>query len=50
MTKTHNNYLNTKRLNILKLKLIIAEEGFSWSFETIALKHNLNINEINYCS
>ena len=49
MTKTHNNYLNAKRLNILKLaKDIIAEEGFtSNTFETIASKHKLNINEIN---
>ena len=39
MTKTHNNYLNAKRLNILKLaKDIIAEEGLtSNTFETIAL-------------
>ena len=49
MTKTQNKYLNNKRLKILKLaKLIIAEEGLnSNTFETIALKHTLNINEIN---
>ena len=49
MTKTHNNYLNAKRLNILKLaKDIIAEEGLTFStFETIASKHKLNISEIN---
>ena len=49
MMKTQNKYLNNKRLKILKLaKLIIANEGFnSNTFETIALKHNLNINEIN---
>ena len=47
--KTQNKYLNNKRLKILKLaKLIIAEEGLnSNTFETIALKHTLNINEIN---
>tara|TARA_B100002051_G_scaffold223293_1_gene217785 strand:+ start:221 stop:859 length:639 start_codon:yes stop_codon:yes gene_type:complete len=47
--KTQNKYLNNKRLKILKLaKLIIAEEGLNLNtFETIALKHNLNINEIN---
>ena len=47
--KTKNKYLNNKRLKILKLaKLIIAEEGLnSNTFETIALKHNLDINEIN---
>ena len=33
MTKTHNNYLNAKRLNILKLaKDIIAEEGFNLKY------------------
>ncbi len=49
MMKTQNKYLNNKRLKILKLaKLIIAEEGLnSNTFETIALKHTLNINEIN---
>jgi len=49
MMKTQNKYLNNKRLKILKLaKLIIAEEGLNLNtFETIALKHNLNINEIN---
>lgn len=49
MTKTHNNYLNAKRLNILKLaKDIIAEEGLnSNTFDTIASKHKLNISEIN---
>ena len=49
MMKTQNKYLNDKRLKILKLaKLIIAEEGLnSNTFETIALKHTLNINEIN---
>ena len=49
MMKTQNKYLNNKRLKILKLaKLIIAEEGLnSNTFETIAVKHNLNINEIN---
>ena len=49
MTKTHNNYLNDKRLNILKLaKDIIAEEGLTFNtFETIASKHKLNISEIN---
>ena len=48
MTKTHNNYLNSKRLNILKLaKDIIAEEGLTFNtFETIATKHKLNISEI----
>ena len=47
--KTQNKYLNNKRLKILKLaKLIIAEEGLnSNTFETISLKYNLNINEIN---
>ena len=47
--KTQNKYLNNKRLKILKLaKLIIADEGLnSNTFETIALKHDLNINEIN---
>ena len=47
--KTQNKYLNNKRLRILKLaKLIIAKEGLnSNTFETIAVKHNLNINEIN---
>ena len=47
--KTQNKYLNNKRLKILKLaKLIIAEEGLnSNTFETIALKHTLDINEIN---
>ena len=46
--KTQNKYLNNKRLKILKLaKLIIAEERLnSHTFETIALKHTLNINEI----
>ena len=49
MMKTQNKYLNNKRLRILKLaKLIIAKEGLnSNTFETIAAKHNLNINEIN---
>ena len=49
MTKNHNNYLNSKRLNILKLaKNIIAEKGLtSNTFETIASKHKLNISEIN---
>ena len=49
MTKTHNNYLNAKRLNILKLaKDIIAEEGLnSNTFEIVASKHKLNISEIN---
>jgi len=49
MMKTQNKYLNNKRLKILKLaKLIIAKEGLnSNTFETIAVKHNLNINEIN---
>ena len=49
MMKTQNKYLNNKRLRILKLaKLIIAKEGLnSNTFETIAVKHNLNINEIN---
>ena len=49
MMKTQNKYLNNKRLRILKLaKLIIAEEGLnSNTFATIAVKHNLNINEIN---
>ncbi len=49
MMKTQNKYLNNKRLRILKLaKPIIAEEGLnSNTFETIALKHNLNINETN---
>ena len=47
--KTQNKYLNNKRLKILKLaKLIIANEGLnSNTFETIAAKQNLNINEIN---
>ena len=47
--KTQNKYLNNKRLKILKLaKPVIAEEGLnSNTFETIALKHTLNINEIN---
>ena len=47
--KTQNKYLNNKRLKILKLaKLIIAEEGLnSNTFETISLKYNFNINEIN---
>ena len=47
--KTQNKYLNNKRLRILKLaKPIIAKEGLnSNTFETIAVKHNLNINEIN---
>ena len=47
--KTQNKYLNNKRLKILKLaKPVIAEEGLnSNTFETIAAKHNLNINEIN---
>ena len=47
--KTQNKYLNNKRLRILKLaKLIIAEEGLnSNTFETISLKYNFNINEIN---
>ncbi len=47
--KTQNKYLNNKRLRILKLaKLIIANEGLNLNtFETIAVKHNLNINEIN---
>ena len=47
--KTHNKYLNSKRLKILKFaKLIIAEEGLNLdTFKTIASKHNLNINEIN---
>ena len=46
MTKTHNNYLNTKRLNILKLaKDIIAKEGLtSNTFDTIASKHKINIS------
>ena len=49
MMKTHNKYLNSKRLKILKFaKLIIAEEGLNLdTFKTIASKHNLNINEIN---
>ncbi len=49
MMKTQNKYLNNKRLRILKLaKLIIANEGLNLNtFETIAVKHNLNINEIN---
>ena len=49
MMKTQNKYLNNKRLKILKLaKLIIAEEGLnSNTFETISLKYNFNINEIN---
>ena len=49
MMKTQNKYLNNKRLKIFKLaKLIIANEGLnSNTFETIALKHTLNINEIN---
>ena len=49
MMKTQNKYLNNKRLKILKLaKLIIAKEGLnSNTLETIAVKHNLNINEIN---
>ena len=49
MMKTQSKYLNNKRLKILKLaKLIIAEEGLnSDTFQTIASKHNLNINEIN---
>ena len=49
MMKTHNKYLNSKRLKILKFaKLIIAEEGLNLdTFQTIASKHNLNINEIN---
>ena len=47
--KTQNKYLNSKRLKILKFaKLIIAEEGLNLdTFQTIASKHNLNINEIN---
>ena len=47
--KTQNKYLNNKRLRILKLaKPIIAKEGLNSNiFETIAVKHNLNINEIN---
>ena len=47
--KTQNKYLNSKRLKILKLaKLIIAEESLNLdTFQTIASKHNLNINEIN---
>ena len=49
MTKTQNNYLKSKRLNILKLaKDIIAKDGLtSNTFETIASKHKLNISEIN---
>ena len=49
MMKTQNKYLNSKRLKILKFaKLIIAEEGLNLdTFQTIASKHNLNINEIN---
>ena len=49
MTKTNNNYLNAKRLNILKIaKEVIAKEGLtSNTFEKIALKHKLNISEIN---
>ena len=49
MMKTQNKYLNNKRLRILKLaKPIIAKEGLnSNTFETIAVKHNLNINEIH---
>ena len=49
MMKTQNKYLNNKRLRILKLaKPIIAKEGLNSNiFETIAVKHNLNINEIN---
>ena len=47
--KSQNKYLNHKRLKLLKLaKLIIAEEGLNFdTFHTLALKHNLNINEIN---
>mgnify|MGYP003308142852 CR=1 FL=1 len=47
MMKTQNNYLNAKRLNILKIaKDIIAKEGLtSNTFEKIALKHKMNISE-----
>ena len=47
--KSQNRYLNSKRLKILKFaKPIITEEGLnSDTFQIIASKHNLNINEIN---
>ena len=49
MMKTQNNYLNAKRLNILKIaKDIIAKEGLtSNTFEKIASKHKMKISEIN---
>ena len=49
MMKTQNNYLNTKRLKILKIaKDIIAKEGLtSNTFEKIASEHKMNIREIN---
>ena len=49
MMKTQNNYLYNKRFKIFKLaKTIIAEEGLnSNTFQTISLKYDLNINEIN---
>ena len=49
MMKTQNNYLNAKRLNILKIaKDIIAKEGLtSNTFEKIASKHKMDISEIN---
>ncbi len=49
MMKTQNKYLYNKRFKIFKLaKTIIAEEGLnSNTFQTISLKYDLNINEIN---
>ena len=49
MMKTQNNYLNAKRLKILKIaKDIIAKEGLTSNvFEKIASKYKMNISEIN---